>query len=528
MSRHWHLLFPGALVLIGCGGTDGSAFNDPSAAGDTGSVVVDDSGSSDSPSTTDAGGCAAGKLDKRSCGQCGNQLRVCNAAGTWSEWSLCTDETGECMPGASDSATCEDGRKKTRKCTSTCTWGEYGACEGFVPDCKSGATEKGACGNCGSRVRVCSAGGTWSDWSVCSDEGACAAGATSEETCTTGGKRSRTCSDACTWGAWSACPSTGELWVAKVSLTSTSSTSSSAVTIERIKISDETSAGSISLPTSSTGGKTPLTLSGSSISDGQLVRSSDKKYVTLAGYGVAPGTSDVSASSTSSVPRVLARIDTFGAVDTSTSTTSFSSAAIRGAASVDGSVFYAFGPNGILRVPFGSSGAATSITTGDVGLAGFFGGKLYLTKYQSTGGTVLFYSDPPLTSLAPTMLLDSNPSSFDLASPYGMVALSVNGTAIDRIYIADDRTGGGIDQWSLSGTTWSKIKTITPASDEDVRYVTGFVRGTDVVLYATLAGTSTSRVVTYVDTGTATIPVARTLRTGSSLSAYRGLTLGAE
>src|SRR5262249_4348052 len=74
----------------------------------------------------------------------------------------------------------------------------------------------------------------------------------------------------------------------------------------------------IALPTAASAANQPFTLSGSATSEGAIAVSADGLYVTLAGYGTGTGTATVSTTSSSTVNRVVARVDGAGDIDTST------------------------------------------------------------------------------------------------------------------------------------------------------------------------------------------------------------------
>ncbi len=78
---------------------------------------------------------------------------------------------------------------------------------------------------------------------------------------------------------------------------------------------DGTRVRSTPLPTAAAGNNRPLTMSGSATSEGALAQSSDGRYLTLAG-GTAPGLTSVASTSASTTPRVIARGDAGGAIDT--------------------------------------------------------------------------------------------------------------------------------------------------------------------------------------------------------------------
>ena len=139
------------------------------------------------------------------CGNCGTQTRTCNA-GTWGEFSACTDE-GVCTPGASDEGTvCGNCGVLQSVCTAECTWPDDAVCtnEGCLPE----STETEACeGGENDRVRTCSASCEWGEFSEC----AASLGCEAEDTrvCYTGPGGTRgvgECTDgteSCSEGAWS-------------------------------------------------------------------------------------------------------------------------------------------------------------------------------------------------------------------------------------------------------------------------------------------------------------------------------------
>ncbi len=474
--------------------------------------------------------CTSGQSDEEACGNCGKRLRVCSASGTWSDWSSCNGE-GVCAAGSKDEQVCGLAGKKTRTCLTSCTWTDFSACVGDVTPCTSGSTEKSVCGNCGESVRVCGSDLTWSDWSTCNNQGTCTIGAKENESCTAGGQRTRSCTDACAWGTWSACPNPGEpteLWAAKGAQPGTTTSTAMALTIERIRLSDRAVVGTIALPIAAAGANKPLTVRSDHLGEGHLLRSQDGHYVTLAGYAAAPGTATPGSTSSTTIPRVIGRINAAGTVDTSTTTTSFSAGAVRGAVTADGSSFYAFGPQnfGLVRVTYGGTGAGTTINTDETGIADFVNGQLWYTRVATSGGTLLSYSPPPTTSSAGTMVLPSD--TFSGADPWAFVAFSTTGTPLagaDRVYIADASVEG-IQVW-VKSTTWTKLKTVTVGSGYETLWLTGFQRGTDFVMFATArataSGATATKVVTFVDPTAATLPAVTTVKTGTATSQYLGV-----
>jgi hypothetical protein len=69
---------------------------------------------------------------------------------------------------------------------------------------------------------------------------------------------------------------------------------------------------SIALPTAASGLNFPLIASGTAASEGGITRSVDEQCLWMMGYGVAPGGSSVSGTTSALVPRVAGRINTSG------------------------------------------------------------------------------------------------------------------------------------------------------------------------------------------------------------------------
>src|SRR5579872_3241273 len=87
----------------------------------------------------------------------------------------------------------------------------------------------------------------------------------------------------------------------------------------------------------SSSGNRALTAAGNATSEGELARSTDGRYLVLAGYNAAPGTAAIAGTAGTSVSRVIARVDSNGLVDTTTALTDADSGGNpRGAVSTDG------------------------------------------------------------------------------------------------------------------------------------------------------------------------------------------------
>ncbi len=207
-----------------------------------------------------------------------------------------------------------------------------------------------------------------------------------------------------------------------------------------------------------------LVESGSASSDSQLSLSTNGNYLALGGYEAAVGTSKVGSAA---VPRIIARIDAAGNVDTSTTfSNGFATSNFRGVATQDGTQYWGAGDGsnasgtlksvGIVNIAQGGTSASPveSATKQSVDVAVSSGGAIFFTQqagsaskgvWETAGGTTSF-----LTGTAE-------------ADPYGLVVLHTGptGSAPDTIYVtdangADNGTSpaGGIYKYSFNGTSW--------------------------------------------------------------------------
>ncbi|WP_052732300.1 IPT/TIG domain-containing protein [Hymenobacter terrenus] len=260
----------------------------------------------------------------------------------------------------------------------------------------------------------------------------------------------------------------------------------------------------IALPTAAAGSNSILTNTGSSTSDALLTRSADGRYLVLTGYDAAVGTTSLTNTTAATNNRIIGRVAADGTVDTSTrlgdafSGSSTTGVNIRSAATVDGTSFYAVGSNsGVRYVPFGNSGTAattalnTAVPTNNRGV-NIFGGNLYVSSASgafqgiSQVGTGLPTTGPQtITQLA----------GFPAASgpqPYGFYFADLSATVpgVDVVYVADDRINadGGIQKWSLVGSTWTLNGNIANNSATALRGLDGATTGSTVALVASGTG----------------------------------------
>ena len=320
---------------------------------------------------------------------------------------------------------------------------------------------------------------------------------------------------------------------------------STAAFIEERRLDDGTLLHTTPLPTADSLPNRALTLSGSAPVEGTLKRSADGHFVTVAGYGVSPGQSNVAYTATSTVSRVIGRVAADRTVDT---TTAFTSAAFdggasnaqandRAVASYDGSAFWVSGAGannsgGIWYISFGAT-SGTQITgqsgnnPGNVRLCGIFNGQLYASTNVAPFFGVFSVGTGLPADKAPATLLTGFPTSGS-SSPVDFAVLDrdPNIAGVDTIYLADDRataSGGGIQKWTFNGTTWTLAYTLKNGLPTGVRHLLAIEIPNDgVLLLAGTTSTPSNAIVKVVDTGsgsTATSFVSTLLPN----TAFRGL-----
>ncbi|MBL8921098.1 MAG: Ig-like domain-containing protein [Myxococcaceae bacterium] len=304
--------------------------------------------------------------------------------------------------------------------------------------------------------------------------------------------------------------------------------------LERRATADGALQQTVPLPTAGAGAQAALTLSGTATSEGALSRSADGRYVTLAGYDAAPGTASVTTSSSATVNRVVGRLDSAGAVDTSTRlNAAFSGGNVRAATSADGTAFWATGStSGAHHVVFGSAGGSTPLNTAsptNLRAAHVVAGQLYLSAASGSAFGVLSLGvGLPTTGGQTPVLLPGFPSTSG-PSPYGFAALDLDATAgIDTIYVAQDTAPGAnsvhVQKWTLAAGTWSQ-QAFLPAlagSNSGTRGLAAVVTDQGVRVVATTTETSANRLVTFLDTGTPN-PAVTVLATAAANTVFRGV-----
>jgi hypothetical protein len=294
----------------------------------------------------------------------------------------------------------------------------------------------------------------------------------------------------------------------------------------------------IALPVTDASPNLALTETGSSGTDAGLTRSADGRYLVLPGYNATPGTAALAGTTSAANNRLIGRIAADGTINTTTRITdAFSGGNIRGAASANGSTFYAVGNSGgVVYVPLANAAASTTISTGSPTndrVVNIFGGNLYVTSGSTPayGVSQVGTGLPTTSGQAQKLLTNVVPTGGTAvaASPYSFFFTDQSPTVAgpDVLYVADDgsatTTPGGIQKWSLVGSTWTLNGTIGTTAAA-LRGLTGAVSGAAVTLLASSANSLyavTDNAGYNAAPSTTTLPAA--IATAGTNTAFRGV-----
>ena len=263
---------------------------------------------------------------------------------------------------------------------------------------------------------------------------------------------------------------------------------------------------SIPLPYTYYSGNYPFSISGTARTEGGLSLTGDGRYLLAAGYG----NTDADAS----LPGVVARVDSYGNVDTSTFPTNWISGNPRQAVSPDGTNLW-LGCNG-LGVGFTTFGSVsetmlnTNLPT-NVERIGLFGGQVYAMTGKTTNGLYAIGTGAPTAGDQIATILPGKPGNGTVNAEQGdgfnflFFTLQAGNTGYDTLYYADDGNNdeyggyGGIVKYALINGTWMPTGNpsllggaIGPATSGEPVRITGLtgtlqISGstTNVILYAT-------------------------------------------
>jgi hypothetical protein len=280
----------------------------------------------------------------------------------------------------------------------------------------------------------------------------------------------------------------------------------------------------------------PTTVAASSTSEGFLTLSGNGTYLTAVGYAAPAGTTAVAGTASSATNRVIDRINISGPTTSASSIDSstllqdaYSGSNIRSAVTTNGTTFYTAGTGssgttaGIRQATFGTNVTTTQLessptNTRVVNLDPFDTANIY---FSSASGTFQGISSVPVGGGTATELpgfpTASGPSSYDF--------LFASATTL---YVADDRataSGGGLQKWTLVGSTWTLQYTLSTGLSAGLRGLAGVTVGGNETFFATSADSAT-KLVTITDAiSNTTAPATSftTLATAGTNEAFRGV-----
>jgi hypothetical protein len=222
----------------------------------------------------------------------------------------------------------------------------------------------------------------------------------------------------------------------------------------------------------------PLTASGtvsSTFEEGLLTLSSNGQYLLLPGYDNAPGTANIASSTSADAVGEIARIDSQGNIDTSTTignllslTSGIGTDNVRGAASADGTNLYVDGTKGAVYTTIDTTSGAVELMSSATNLRAIEvnGGQLYADSATGDNGNLGdLGSGLPNSSNANSLTFNSsndlpgitggNPAGAGLGEPYAFAFATLGGgSSPDTLYVADNYNGC-VDKYSLVSGSWS-------------------------------------------------------------------------
>ena len=253
---------------------------------------------------------------------------------------------------------------------------------------------------------------------------------------------------------------------------------------------------SIALPTT---GSSALTAGGTASAEGMMSYSQDGSTIIFTGYRANAGASQPSASSPTTVPRVVATLDpSTGNYNTSVSVTNYFGA-IRSATSTDGSsLFYLGGGTGIMYV--GSPGTNVGGVTNNTRLTRqvLLRNNGYLYGSNSDGSTANKFNHYGILPTGPateTALVTLTTSAQSVG--FALFDLNTSVPGLDTLYFAN-AADSRIYKYSFDGTTWNANGTLTISSLAQGN-IDGVVTGGGVRLFVSANQAGTSTVWTFFD-----------------------------
>lgn len=219
---------------------------------------------------------------------------------------------------------------------------------------------------------------------------------------------------------------------------------------------------------------TRLVSSGTATSSSYIRSSADNRYITIAGYDAALGTTGVTSSTASAINRTIGRLDVVtGAIEyTRLADPAYSGDNIRSVVSLDGSQYWIGGTattaaNGGVRYALHNTAVAQSSTQLSSTVTNIRNVDIVNGQLYASSGSGAFRAPNVVGSGLPTTSGQTitTPSGFSdsSASPFDYFFADAN-----TLYVADDRTSGvgGLQKWVNNAGTWSRLWSLNTLNED--------------------------------------------------------------
>lgn len=252
----------------------------------------------------------------------------------------------------------------------------------------------------------------------------------------------------------------------------------------------------IAMPVTASGGNRKFMLN-NGFYGGQITLSGDNRYLLVPGYDVDEFSQPLTSFTPSIAPRIVARIDKNGTINTTTSTGAYNGESIEAAYSTNGTNIWVCGTNinndgtgGIRYLTFGAT-SSTLINAGAsfVGfrVLGAYNNQLFVTADYGNISLASVGSGFPVTAAALSNLPGLPTNNSPIPTGFFMADLDAGVAGPDVIYFLDGNVFGGatantLSKYSLVSGTWIKNNAI---NIDNPKGMTASVAGNSVTLYVT-------------------------------------------
>jgi Secretion system C-terminal sorting domain len=250
----------------------------------------------------------------------------------------------------------------------------------------------------------------------------------------------------------------------------------------------------IAMPITASGGNRKFMLN-NGFYGGQITLSGDGRYLLVPGYDVDEFSQPLTSFTPSIAPRIVARIDKSGTVNTTTSTGAYNGESIEAAYSTNGTNIWTCGTNinndgtgGIRYLTFGA--ATSTLINGGATFVGFralgvYDNQLYVTADWGNISLASVGNGFPVTTAALSNLPGMPNNNSPIPTGFFMADLNAGITGPDVLYFLDGNAFGGatantLSKYSLVGGTWIKNNAI---AIDNPKGMTAVVTGNSVTLY---------------------------------------------